>query len=106
MEGILGEERAAVAAAVAMLRRASGRWHQLGSDELGPVFAELDELRSVAEAVQVGVLDQGLSRGEVKASDAASPAGWVRRWGPSYVAGGAAAHPAGRTGTPGANSDR
>ena len=27
----------------------------------------------------------------MKASDAASPAGWVRRWGPSYVAGGAAA---------------
>ena len=29
--------------------------------------------------------------GTSKASDAASPAGWVRRWGPSYVAGGAAA---------------
>src|SRR4029079_814737 len=91
MEGILGEERAAVAAAVALLRRASGRLHQLDSGDLGPVFAELDELRSVADAVAVGGLDQGLARGEGRASDAASPAGWVRRWGPSYVAGGAAA---------------
>ena len=55
------------------------------------MFAELDELKLLAEAAQVGVLDQGLTRGEVKASDAASPAGWVRQWGPSYVAGGAAA---------------
>ena len=91
MEGTLGEERAAVAAASSALRRLVGRLHQLGSGELGPVFAELDELRRLVEAAQVGVLDQGLSRGEVKASDAASPAGWVRRWGPSYVAGGAAA---------------
>ena len=91
MEGILGEERAAVAATVVLLRQAMGRLHQVGSDELGPMFAELDELKSVAEAVQVGLLDQGLTRGEVKASDAASPAGWVRQWGPSYVAGGAAA---------------
>jgi hypothetical protein len=91
MEGILGEERAAVAAAVSMLRRASGRLHQLGSDDLGPVFAELDELKLLVEAAQVGVLDQGLTRGDVKASDAASPAGWVRQWGPSYAAGGAAA---------------
>ena len=37
------------------------------------------------------MLDQGLSRGDVRASDAASPAGWVREWGPSYRAGGAAA---------------
>ena len=74
-----------------LLRQAMGRLHQVGSDELGPMFAELDELKSVAEAVQVGLLDQGLTRGEVKASDAASPAGWVRQWGPSYVAGGAAA---------------
>ena len=55
------------------------------------MFGELDELKLLAEAAQVGLLDQGLTRGEVKASDAASPAGWVRRWGPSYVAGGAAA---------------
>jgi hypothetical protein len=76
---------------VSMLRRASGRLHQVGSDDLGPVFAELDELKLLVEAAQVGVLDQGLSRGDVKASDAASPAGWVRQWGPSYAAGGAAA---------------
>ena len=37
------------------------------------------------------MLDQALSRGDVRASDAASPAGWVRQWGPSYRAGGAAA---------------
>ena len=87
MEGILGEDWAAVAAASSALRRLMGRWHQVGSDELGPVFGELDGLKLLVEAAQVGVLDQGLTRGDVKASDAASPTGWVRRWGPSYVAG-------------------
>jgi hypothetical protein len=52
----------------------------VGCDRLGPVFAGLDELRMLAEAGQVRVLDQGLARGEVRSSDAASPAGWVRRW--------------------------
>ncbi len=37
------------------------------------------------------MLDQALSRGDVRASDAASPTGWVREFGPSYRAGGAAA---------------
>ena len=37
------------------------------------------------------MLGEGLSRGDVRASDAASPAGWVRQWGRSYAAGGAAA---------------
>ena len=45
----------------------------------------------LAGAGQVGVLDQGLTRGDVRASDAASSTGWVRSWGPSYRAGGAAA---------------
>ena len=55
------------------------------------MFRDLDQIKSLAEAAQVGLLDQGLTRGEVKASDAVSPAGWVRRYGPSYAAGGAAA---------------
>ena len=59
MEGILGEDWAAVAATVVLLRRAMGRLHQVGSDELGPMFAELDELKMVAETAQVGLLDQG-----------------------------------------------
>ena len=42
------------------------------------MFAELDALKSLAGAGQVGVLDQALTRGDVRASDAASPAGWVR----------------------------
>jgi Domain of unknown function (DUF222) len=91
MEGILGEDWAAVAAASSALRRLISRWHQVGSDQLGPVFGELDELKLLVEAAQVAALGEGLSRGDVKASDAASPAGWVRQWGPSYVAGGAAA---------------
>ena len=62
-----------------------------GRDRLGPMFAELDELKLLAEAGQVGVLGEGLSRGDVRESDAASPAGWVRHWGHSYLAGGAAA---------------
>ena len=59
-------------------------------DRLGPMFAELDELKLLAEAGQVGLLGEGLSRGDVRESDAASPAGWVRHWGHSYLAGGAA----------------
>src|SRR3954464_14854367 len=92
MEGTsFAEDRAAVAAGSVTLRRLLGRLHQAGSAELGPLFAELDALKTLAEAAQVGVLDQGLSRGDVKASDAASPAGWVRQWGRSYRAGGVAA---------------
>ena len=92
MEGTSFEaDRAVLVAAAPVLRRVLGRLHQAGSDQLGPLFAELDELRSLAEAAQVAVLDQALSRGDVRASDAASPAGWVRQWGPSYRAGGAAA---------------
>src|SRR4051812_41274755 len=92
MEGTsFAEDRAVLVAAAPLLRRVMGRLHQAGSAELGPLFAELDQLKTLAEAAQVGVLDQGLTRGDVKASDAASPAGWVRQWGTSYRAGGAAA---------------
>src|SRR4051794_21611878 len=85
------ERRAAVRAASAALVGCDGVVHQAGSAELGPLFAELDQLKTLAEAAQVAVLDQGLSRGDVKASDAASSAGGVRQWGSSYRAGGAAA---------------
>src|SRR3954451_20745379 len=92
MEGTsFAEDRAVLVAAAPVLRRVMGRVHQAGSAELGPLFAELDQLKTRVEAAQVGVLDQGLTRGDVKASDAASPAGWVRQWGTSYRAGGAAA---------------
>ena len=92
MEGTSFEEDRAVLVAVApVLRRVLGRLHQAGSAELGPLFAELDALKALAGRAQVGVLDQALTRGDVRASDAASPAGWVRQWGPSYRAGGAAA---------------
>src|SRR4051794_34105903 len=92
MEGTsFAEDRAVLVAAAPVLRRVLGRLHQAGSAELGPLFAELDQLKTLAEAAQVGVLDQGLSRGDVKASDAASPAGGGRPWGTSYRAGGAAA---------------
>src|SRR4051794_41542590 len=85
------ERRAAVRAASGALVGFDGVVHQAGSAELGPLFAELDQLKTLAEAAQVGVLDQALTRGDVKASDAASPAGWVRQWGKSYRAGGGAA---------------
>jgi len=66
MEGTSVEEDwAAVAAASSALRRLVGRCHQVGSDQLGSRFGEVDELKLLGEAVQVGVLDQGLSRGEV-----------------------------------------
>src|SRR6478752_2122868 len=82
---------AAVAAGLSGVRGLLGRLHQVGSGRLGPMFAELDELKLLAEAGQVGLLGEGLSRGDVRESDAASPAGWVRHWGHSYLAGGAAA---------------
>src|SRR6476659_357480 len=81
---------ATVAAGTSALRSLLGRLHQVGSARLGPMFAELDELKLLAEAGQVGLLGEGLSRGDVRESDAASPAGWVRHWGHSYLAGGAA----------------
>ena len=91
MEGTCFEgDWAAVVAGVSALRGLLGRLHQAGSDRLGPMFAELDELKLLAEAGQVAVLGEALSRGDVRASDAASPAGWVRQWGHSYAAGGAA----------------
>src|SRR6476659_2090564 len=92
MEGTcFDEDWAAVAASVSVLRRVMGRLHQAGSEQLGPMFGDLDEIERLVGALKVGVLDQGLSRGDVRASDAASPAGWVRQWAPSYAAGGAAA---------------
>ena len=92
MEGTcFDEDWAAVAASASVLRRVMGRLHQAGSDRLGPMFGDLDEIERLVGALKVGVLDQGLSRGDVRASDAASPAGWVRQWAPSYAAGGAAA---------------
>jgi Domain of unknown function (DUF222)/HNH endonuclease len=91
MEGTCFEsDWAAVAAGVSTLRGLLGRLHQAGSEQLGPMFAELDELKLLAEAGQVAVLGEGLSRGDVQACDAASPVGWVRQWGRSYAAGGAA----------------
>src|SRR4051812_48182212 len=92
MEGTtLGEDRASLTACVPVVSRLVGRVHQVGSDDLGPLFGQIDELEAVLQALRVAVLDQALSRGEVRASDAASSAGWVRHWGPSYRAGGAAA---------------
>src|SRR5689334_8923431 len=92
MEGTCFDEAwAAVAASASALRRVMGRLHQAGSAELGPMFGDLDEIERLVGALKVGVLDQGLSRGDVRASDAASPAGWVRQWAPTYAAGGAGA---------------
>src|SRR3954454_17336092 len=87
----LAGARAAGAARARPLRRLVGRVRRGGPAELGPLFAELDQLKTLVEAAQVGVLDQALSRGDVEASDAASSAGWVRQWGKSYRAGGGAA---------------
>ena len=84
------EDWATVVASEAALQRVIARLHQAGSELLGPVMGQLDRVRRLAEAGQVGVLAEGLSRGDVQASDAASPVGWVRQWAPSYAAGDAA----------------
>jgi Domain of unknown function (DUF222)/HNH endonuclease len=92
MEGTcFDEDWAAVVASEAALQRVIARLHQAGSERLGPIMGQLDRVRRLAEAAQVGALAEGLSRGDVRASDAASPVGWVRQWAPTYVAGGAAA---------------
>src|SRR4051812_6445012 len=44
------EDRAVLVAAAPVLRRLLGRLHQAGSAELGPLFAELDQLKTLAEA--------------------------------------------------------
>ena len=57
MEGTCFEsDWAAVAAGTSALRSLLGRLHQAGSARLGPMFAELDELKLLAEAGQVGLL--------------------------------------------------
>src|SRR6478609_11539646 len=92
MEGTcFDDDWATVVASEAALQRVIARLHQAGSELLGPVMGQLDQVRRLAEAGQVGALAEGLSRGDVRASDAASPAGWVRQWAPSYAAGGAPA---------------
>ena len=64
MEGTSFDEDLAVLAATApVLRRVLARLHQARSDQLGPVFAELDAFKTLAGAGQVGVLDQALTRG-------------------------------------------
>ena len=56
MEGTCFEsDWAAVAAGASALRSLLGRLHQAGSEQLGPMFAELDELKLLAEAGQVAV---------------------------------------------------
>ena len=62
MEGTGFEEDGGVVAVAPVLRRVLGRLHQAGSPELGPLFAALDELKSLAGAGQVGALDQALTR--------------------------------------------
>ena len=84
MEGTCFEaDWAAMAAGFSTLRGLLGRLHQVGSERLGPMFAELDELKLLAEACHVALLGEGLARVDVRESDAASPAGWVRQWGHS-----------------------
>ena len=49
MEGTSFEEdQAALFAVAPMLRRVLARLHQFGSDQLGPVFAELDAVKSLS----------------------------------------------------------
>ena len=50
-----------MAAGTSALRALLGRLHQAGSERLGPMFAELDELKLLAEAGQVAVLGEGLT---------------------------------------------
>ena len=85
MEGTcFDEDWAAVAASEAALQRVIGRLHQAGSERLGPMFGDLDrDASGWPRRRRSGCWTEGLSRGDVRASDAASPAGWVRQWAPT-----------------------
>ena len=93
MEGTcFDEDWAAVVASEAALRRVIARLHQAGSERLGPIDGSArPRCGGWRRRRRSGRWTEGLSRGDVRASDAASPVGWVRQWAPSYAAGGAAA---------------
>ena len=92
MEGTCFEsDWAAMAAGLSGLRSLLGRLHQAGSDRLGPMFAELDELKMLTEAgAGRGAAGPGAVPWGCPGLGGGVPAGWVRQWGRSYLAGGAA----------------
>ena len=92
MEGTCFEsDWAAVAAGTSALRSLLGRLHQAGSERLGPMFAELDELKLLAEAGQVSVLVRGCRAGTCRPRMPRRPRGGSAHGPHSYAAGGAAA---------------
>ncbi len=68
------EDRAALVAIAPVLRRLAARLDEASSAELGPLFAELDALKSAATAAKVGLVEEARVRGEAWAAGAASPA--------------------------------
>jgi hypothetical protein len=91
MEGTsIGEIRAAVTAATAMLAVLPGSVVAVGNAELGPFFRDVDDLSRRVEAARVTILVEALSRGVVAESDCPSATAWVIDWAPSFRAGGAA----------------
>ena len=74
MESTTFEEgRAALVALEPVLRRLTARVDQVDSADLGPLCAELDELKTVLAALKVELLEEAQVRGEAWAGGAAYP---------------------------------
>ncbi len=84
----LSERRDDVAAAVSALAGIDAVLWQGGSEQLGPLFRQLDDLGRAVEAARVAVLAEAIERGETTTTMARAHTGWVLEWAPSLRAGG------------------
>ncbi|MGI8717237.1 MAG: DUF222 domain-containing protein [Lapillicoccus sp.] len=64
---------------------------QASSDQLGPLFTDIDDVARLVEAARVAVLTEAVDRGDTAATLSHSRVGWVLEWAPSLQAGGAGA---------------
>ncbi len=85
----LSERRDDVAAAVSALAGIDAVLWQGGSEQLGPLFRQLDDLGRAVEAARVAVLAEAIERGETTKTMARAHTGWILEWAPSLRAGGA-----------------
>jgi len=84
----LSERRDDVAAAVSALAGIDAVLWQGGSEQLGPLFRQLDDLGRAVEAARVAVLAEAIERGETTTTMARAHTGWIVEWAPSLRAGG------------------
>ncbi len=81
----LSERRDDVAAAVSALAGIDAVLWQGGSEQLGPLFRQLDDLGRAVEAARVAVLGEAIERGETTTTMARAHTGWIVEWAPPSV---------------------